>query len=654
MEDNFNYRNEKFADIEILRYQVPGFESLPARQKELAYYLYQAALSGRDIIWDQHYKYGLKIRAVLEAVVKSYSGNRESEEFRKFTVYVKQVWFANGIHHHYSMKKFTPGFSKEYFEELVRNSDSSLMPVKGGNLEDLMKEISASIFDPGKDFQRVNLNPDEDVIITSANNFYEGVNQKEVEKFYEALNDKNDKSPVSHGLNSKLVKADGKTKEIPWKADGMYSSAIEKIVFWLNKALPAAESEVQRKSLEKLIEFYETGSLKAFDEYNIEWLKDTESVVDTVNGFIESYGDPLGYKGSFEGIVSIKDFEATKRIEAISRSAQWFEDHSPIDDKFKKKKVTGISAKAINVVVESGDASPSTPIGINLPNAIWIREKHGSKSVNLSNIVNAYKMAEPDELLREFAYSDEEITLAKKYGALADDLHTDMHEVIGHASGQINPGVGSPRQSLKNYASTIEETRADLVALYYLPDKKLIEIGAAPDEDAAKAGYNRYIRNGMMLQLSRIIPGENLEESHMRNRQIISKWAYEKGKKENVIERTVKDGKTFFVIKDYEKLREIFGMLLKEVQRITSEGDFDAAKELVEKYGVKIELELHKEVKERYDKLNLPPYKGFINPVLTPVYEGEKIVDVKIEYPDDFTEQMLYYSENYSFLPAEN
>lgn len=653
--DKFEYHSEQFADIEILRYNVPGFETLSLKEKELTYYLYEAALSGRDILYDQHYKYNLLIRKSLEAIVKSFKGDRKTGDFKKFMVYTRRVWFSNSIHHHYSTKKILPEFNKDYFIELVNNSDYKLFPLNNEqSIDQLVNELLPLLFNPDKGGRRVNLDPDTDVIVTSANNFYEGLTQKEVEAFYEGIIDKEEPEPVSYGLNSKLLKENGRIVEKVWKSGGMYSPAIEKIIYWLEKAVQTTESLIQKEALNKLIEYYETGDLRAFDEYNILWLKDTDSRVDTVNGFIEVYGDPLGYKGSYEGIVSIKDLEATKRIKAISDQAQWFEDHSPIDDIYKKKDVVGVTAKAITVVVESGDASPSTPIGINLPNAGWIRERYGSKSVNLENIVYAYNMVESEDLIKEFSYSDEEIEFAKKYEPIADTLHTDLHEVIGHGSGQILPEVQSAKQTLKNYASTIEEARADLVALYYLPDPKLVEIGVLPNLDAAKAGYNRYIRKGIMVQLARIEPGDNLEESHMRNRQLICVWAYEHGKDDNVIERKSKNGKTYFVINDYVKLRNLFGQLLKEVQKITSTGDFEAAKNLVETYGVKIDLSLHKEVKERYDRLNIPPYKGFINPVLKPVIKDGKIEDVLIEYPEDFTEQMLYYADNYSFLPVSN
>ncbi len=536
--NNFSYLSEQFADIMILRYRVPGFEELSLKQKELAYYLYEAALSGREIIFDQHYKFNLKIKRTLEAIIKSFMGDRDNEDFRKFIVYTKRIWFSNGIHHHYSAKKILPGFPKEYFNKLLSGTDASMLPlVKGQSVHELAAELSPVIFNPDIAPQKVNLEPGKDVIKSSSNNFYEGVNQKEVEEFYSKMRNENDPEPVSYGLNSKLIKENGELKEKVWKAGGMYSEAIEKIIYWLSKAHEVSENRHQKEALKNLIEFYKSGELKYFDAYNIEWLKDTSSAVDTVNGFIEVYSDAMGYKGSYEGMVSIIDKEATKRMQAISDQAQWFEDNSPIDGRFKKKNVKGVSAKAINVVVEAGDASPSTPIGINLPNAQWIREKYGSKSVNMSNIVEAYNESKSESLLKEFAFSDEEIALHKKYGSLADDLHTDLHEIIGHGSGQILPGVAAPHQTLKNYSSAIEETRADLVALYYLPDQKMIDIGVMPHLDTAKAGYNKYILNGLMLQLARIEPGDNIEESHMRNRQLISLWAYEKGKPENVIEK---------------------------------------------------------------------------------------------------------------------
>lgn len=653
--DNFIYQTEQFADLAILRYKVPGFEELSLKEKELVYYLYEAALSGRDIFYDQNYKHNLFVRKTLDAVVRSYKGDRQSDEFKNFMVYAKRFWFANGIHHHYANKKFAPEFSAEYFTELLQNSDEKLLPF--GNDETiaaLRAKLIPIIFNPNIDAQKVNLDPGADLIKTSAVNFYEGVTQRAVENFYCSISSKSDSTPIWSGLNSKVAKENGKLNEKVWKAGGMYSPAIEKIVYWLEKAGGVAENDLQKSAIQKLIQYYKTGDLKTWDEYNILWVQDTTSRIDVVNGFIEVYNDPLGYKGSYEAIVSIKDLEATKRIDAISKQAQWFEDNSTIPDEYKKKDVVGISAKVITVVVESGDASPSTPIGINLPNSNWIRKIHGSKSVNLGNIVHSYNKAGSEELFNEFYYTEEEIKRAKEFGALADNLHTDLHEVIGHASGQIKPGVGTPKQTLKNYASAIEETRADLVALYYGIDQKLVEIGVMPSVEVGKAEYDRYIRNGLMLQLNRIEFGENIEQAHMRNRQLISKWTYEKGQGENIIEKKVKDGKTYFVINDYQKLRGLFGQLLSEIQRITSEGDFEAAKNLVEVYGVKVDRELHKEVKERYAKLNIAPYKGFINPVIKPVYNGDKIINVKIEYPEDFVEQMLYYDQNYSFLPIKN
>jgi len=654
--DDFKYVTEQFADLRIQRYKVDGFENLTLQQKKLVYYLYQAALYGRDIIWDQNYKHNLLIRKTLEAIVKTYKGDRTTSDFQNFMIYTKRVWFSNGIHHHYSNKKFLPEFSKEYFAELIKNSDPKEFPLKENEtIENLITRLEPILFDPNVDAIKVNQNPEFDLIKTSAVNFYENLTQREVENYYKKIIKPNDERPISYGLNSKLVKENGKIYERIWKLNGMYDAAIQKIVYWLKKAVEVAENEQQRKALNLLIEYYQTGDLKKWDEYNIEWVKDTSSVIDVINGFIETYNDPLGFRGSFESVVSFKDFEATKRIKAISDNAQWFEDNSPIMPEHKKKNVKGISAKVITVVVESGDASPSTPIGINLPNAEWIRKEHGSKSVNLGNIVYSYnKAAETSGVLEEFAFSNEEIERAKKYGALASDLHTDMHEVIGHASGQINPNVGQPNETLKNYASTLEEARADLVALYFILDKKLVDIGVMPSLEVGKAEYDSFIRNALMVQLARVKPGENLEEAHMRNRQLIAKWAYEKGLPENVIEKKNKNGKTYFVINDYDKLRNLFGQLLREIQRIKSEGDYEAGKNLVENYGVKVDAELHNEVLERYQKLNIAPYAGFINPKLIPIKKGDEIIDVKIEYPEDFTEQMLYYAKEYSVLQVNN
>ncbi len=652
----FKFLTEQFADLKLIRYQIPGFENLSPRQKELLYYLSEAALSGRDIVWDQNYRHNLRIRKTLEAIINTYSGEKKGEEWDQFMVYTKRVWFSNGIHHHYSTLKFLPDFSTDYFASLVKKSDASQLPLEEGqNVEDLIAFLTPILFDPAVDAKRVNKDPNADLLLTSAGNYYEGVTQKEAEDFYAAMENKNDSTPIWYGLNSKLVKENGKLTEKVWKVGGMYGSAIERVVYWLSKAVTVAETDIQKKAFEKLIEYYQTGDLRKFDEYNILWVQDTAALVDAVNGFIEVYGDPLGHKATYESVISFKDLDATRRIAAISGQAQWFEDNSPLMEDHKKKNVKGISAKVITVVTESGDASPSTPIGINLPNADWIRKIHGSKSVNLGNIVNAYAEAgKGSGMLDEFAYSKEEIELDKKYGTLAGNLHTDMHEVIGHASGQINPGIGSPKQTLKNYASTLEEARADLVALYYIMDKKLVDIGVMDDLDVGKCEYNSYIRNGLMTQMVRLKPGEDIEEDHMRNRQLVAAWAYEKGKADKVIEFVKKDGKTFVRINDYAKLRVLFGELLREIQRIKSEGDFEAGKNLVETYGVKVDQTLHAEILERYKKLNIAPYGGFINPKLVPVMEGEKVVDVKVEYPETFMGQMLDYAKNYSFLPWKN
>ena len=653
---NFKYETETFADLRIQRYFVPGFDELTEKQKELVYYLYQASLSGRDIIYDQNYKHNLYIRRSLEAIVRTYNGDRTEPEFQKFMTYVKRVWFSNGIHHHYSNKKFLPEFSKEYLTKLIGGSDEYEFPMQNQeSLDDLLKNLFVYMFDPNVAPMKVNQAAGIDLIKSSAVNFYGDVTQKEVEDFYRKEADANETEPISYGLNSKLVKEDGKIFERHWKSNGAYAYSIRKIVYWLKRAVAVAENEQQKKCFELLIEYYETGDLKKWDEYNIEWVKDTNSVVDFVNGFVETYNDPLGFRATYESIVSIKDNEATKRIEAISKNAKWFEDNSPIAKEHKKPDVKGISAKVITAVVEAGDAAPSTPIGINLPNANWIRKVHGSKSVNLGNIVHSYnKFAETSGVLQEFAYSKVEVELEKKHGVLADDLHTDMHEVIGHASGQVNPGVGEPHQTLKNYYSTLEEARADLVALYFLYDQKLVDLGVMESLDCGKVAYNDYIRNGLIVQLARIQPGENIEEAHMRNRQLISKWAFEMGAKENIIEKKMKDGKTFFLINDYAKLKNLFGLLLKEIQRIKSEGDYEAGKNLVENYGVKVDPVLHKEILERYKKLNIAPYAGFIQPKLVPVMEGKKIIDVKIEYPEDFTKQMLEYGKEFNLLTTYN
>lgn len=653
-DDNFKFLAEQFYDIKILRYQVPGFDSLTLQQKELVYYLSQAALCGRDIAWDQNCKYNLTIRRTLENIYQHYTGNRDSEDFKKFILYLKRVEFSNGIHHHYSSDKFVPDFTKEYFTELLKNTKDAVFPMlQGETLEQFIARLIPLIFDPGVFPKKVSQSSENDMIQNSAVNFYEGVTLQEAEDYYSKIIDKNNPEPISYGLNSKLVKEGGKVFEKIWKVGGMYSSAIEKIVYWLEKAAGVAENQKQKEVILKLIEYYKTGDLKKFDEFNVLWVTDLDSRVDFVNGFTEVYDDPLAMKGSWEAIVNFKNMEATKRTEIISKNAQWFEDHSPVDQQFKKKTVKGVSAKVITAAQLAGDAYPSTPIGINLPNADWIRKEHGSKSVTLENITHAYdQVSLSSGFMEEFAFSKEEIELNKKYGSIAGNLHTDLHECLGHGSGQMLPGVKS--EDLKNYHSVLEESRADLFALYFIMDQKMVELGILPSLDAAKAEYSNYMRNGMMTQLARIELGKNVEQAHMRNRQLISSWCFEKGKKDNVIEKKTKDGKTYIVINDFGKLRSLFGELLKEVQRIKSEGDYEAGKKLVETYAIKVDPDLHKEVKERYAQLNIAPYSGFINPVFKPIMQGDKITDVIIEYPDDFLRQALDYSKEYSFLPDIN
>jgi dipeptidyl-peptidase-3 len=647
----FNYQTEQFADIRILRYQVEGFEQLSMAQKELLYYLYQAALYGRDIIYDQNYKHNIRIRKTLENIIKTYSGDRNTEDFSKFIVYCKRFWFSNGLHHHYSMDKFVPEVRMDYFRELVLNSDPHQFPLEGLDLKAFLEFITPVIFDKDLDAKRVVLDEGVDLVVASANNFYENVSQKEAEDFYQQMGAKDEKHPPSYGLNSKLIKENGVLKELVWKKDGLYGEAISRMLFWLQKAADVAETPIQKDALEKLVAFYESGDLRTFDAYSIDWLRDTESVVDVVNGFIEVYGDPLGRKGSFESMVSVRDEEATKRARAVSDNAQWFELHSPTDKKYKKEKVSGVSAKAINVVVQSGDCSPAGPIGVNLPNAEWIREEYGSKSVSISNIIKAYNESSKNNgALEEFAFSEEEIRLDKKWGNLASSLHVDLHEIVGHGSGKLAPGIADPAETLKNYASTLEEARADLVALYFAIDPKMEELGLQPTHEVGIAEYNAYIRGGLLTQLVRVELGKNIEESHMRNRQLIARWAYEKGRQDKVIERKKRDGKTYFVVNDHQKLRELFGDLLREVQRIKSEGDFEAGKALVENYGVKVDYDLHKEVLKRWERLNIAPYAGFINPKLEMKAGCGRIGDVRISYPDDFMTQMLEYGTRYATL----
>ncbi|MBN2613233.1 MAG: dihydrofolate reductase [Bacteroidales bacterium] len=653
-DNSFDFFVEQFADIRILRYHVPEFEKLTLKQKELLYYLSQAALCGRDIFFDQNGKYNLAIRRVLENIYKTYSGDRTAEDFKNFEVYLKRVWFSNGIYHHYSTDKFLPGISTDYFMHLVQHSDSSGFPLKAGQQPgNLMQELIPVMFDAEVMPKKVCQDTDKDIVAGSAVNFYHNVSQQEVEQFYEKMKNPEDPRPVSYGLNSKVVKEDGKVKEIIWKEDGMYTEAIEKIIFWLGKSLAVAETPEQASVIQKLISYYKTGNLKTWDEYNVLWVNDLNSHIDFVNGFIETYDDPLGLKATWEAVVNFKDLKATHRTEVLSSNAQWFEDNSPVAGEYKKSEVKGVTAKVITVAQLGGACYPATPIGINLPNADWIRKEHGSKSVTMENITYAYDQAnQKTGMLEEFASGEEEIEHVKKYGFLAGNLHVDLHECLGHGSGQLKPGVAS--DALKNYMAPLEETRADLFALYYIMDEKMVDLGLLPNLEVAKAEYMNYIRNGLMTQLTRIQPGKDIEQAHMRNRQLISKWCMEKGKADNVIEKITRDGKTYFRINNFEKLRSLFGELLREVQRIKSEGDYQAGKDLVETYGVKVDRELHREVLERYEKLNLAPYSGFLNPEITAVEKDGTIIDVTISYPDNYAEQMMFYSDNYSYLPDYN
>ena len=650
-QNNFNYNVDRFADIEVLRYQVPGFESLSLQQKKLVYYLTEAALQGRDILFDQNGKYNLAIRTTLEEIYTRYKGDKNSKDFKGLEKYLKQVWFANGIHHHYSMDKFVPEFSKEFFAQQVKKVGKKHLPLaKKQSVNDFIAEISPVIFDPTVMAKRVNQADGVDLILTSACNLYEGVTQKEVEDYYAGLKDPNDPTPISYGLNSRLIKENGVIAEQVYKIDGLYSPAIENICQWLNKALSVAENDDMKAYIQKLIDFYVTGDLKIFDEYSILWAKETKCDIDFINGFIESYGDPLGMTGAWESIVNFKNKQSSVRTQIISENAQWFEDNSPIEDVFKKKKVKGVSAKVITAAILAGDSYPATPIGINLPNANWIRAAHGSKSVTLENITDAYdKAAQGNGFNEEFVYSDVERNLMKQYGSLADNLHTDLHECLGHGSGKLLSGVDP--DALKEHGSTLEETRAVLFALYYLDDPKLVELGILPNAEAYKAEYYKYVMNGLMTQLTRIEPGKDIEEAHMRNRHIITQWAYEMGKTDKVIEFVKRDGKTYLRINDYEKLRVLFGHLLAEVQRIKSTGDYAAGKKMVERYGVKFDRSLHMEVMARYARLNIAPYKGFVNPVYTAVTDNAgNITDVKIDYTEGYVDQMLRYSKDYSPL----
>ena len=639
---NFRYLLDEFADVKVMRYQVTGWDELTLQQKEYVYHLAEAAKYGRDIIWMQNCRYNLDIRKMLENALENYQGDRTSEEYRQFETYAKRVFFSNGIHHHYAEDKFMPECSKEYFRSVVES-------VGDGALFASLEEV---IFNPEVLPQRKSTDKSGDIVAESAVNFYEGVTRAEVEALYAAMVDPSDKTPVSYGLNSKVVKgADGVVCEEVYKIGGLYGPALEKISAELEKAAAVAENQTQKDYIADLIEYYRTGDLKLWDEYNIKWVNDTLGFVDFVNGFVEDYNDPLGRKATWEGLVNFKDVEASRRAELISENAQWFEDHSPVDARFRKKEVKGVTAKVINVAVLAGDCFPSAPIGINLPNADWIRREHGSKSVTIANLTSAYSKAaqeSPKNLLGEFAWSEEDIAFEKKYGDLTNDIHTDLHECLGHGSGQLLPET-SPN-ALGEYSSTLEEARADLFGLYYMADPKLVELGILPDMEAYKAQYSSYIRNGIFTQFNRIEFGKKNTEAHMQNRKLIADWCYEKGAADNVIEKKVRDGKTYFVVNDYEKLRDLFAQLLAEVQRIKSEGDFEAGKALVEKYAVNIDPELHREVLDRYASLGLKPYGGFVNPEIVPVVKNGKTVDYTIEYCEDYLDQMLGYGKRYSTL----
>lgn len=639
--EDFHYLLDEFADLKVMRYQVPGWEDLTLRQKEYAYHLSEAAKYGRDITWDQYCKWNLPVRHAVEDILNEYKGDRDSEDFQKFTVYAKRLFFSNGMHHHYAEDKFFPECSKEYFKSLMEAIG------EGGKADTLLNVIYSKDIYP----QRRSTSSSGDIVALSAVNFYDGVTRKEVEDYYNSIMDPNDTTPVAYGLNTKVVKVGGKVVEEPWKVGGIYSNALEKIVAELGKAAEVAENEIQKKALNLLIEYYETGDLKLWDDFNVEWVQDTIGHVDFINGFIEDYDDPLGRKATWEGYVNIKDSAASARTEVLSANAQWFEDNSPIDQRFKKPLVKGVSAKVVNAVALAGATYPSTPIGINLPNSDWIRRDYGSKSVTIANITHAYDMAaqeSPASALNEFAYSQEEIDRYKKYGSYADEIHTDLHECLGHGSGQLLPGVSST--ALGEYQSALEEARADLFGLYYAADPKLVELGIMPDGEAYKAEYDSYIRNGLMVQLNRIELGRTVTEAHMQNRKLIAEWCYEKGAQNNVIQKVKKEGKTYFVIHDYEALRGLFAQLLAEIQRIKSEGDYKAGKNLIDVYAVNIDRQLHEEVKARYDALGLKPYGGFVNPDIVPVEKDGKVVDYKIVYADDYLRQQLDYGKKYSTL----
>lgn len=656
-EEPFNYSLEQFSDLQILRYKVEGFEQLSLKQKELVYYLSQAALEGRDIMFDQNFRYNLVIRRTLEAIYENFEGDKNTDDYKEFEIYLKRVWFSNGIHHHYGQEKFLPAFSKDFFEKRLRKIDNSKLPLKSGQgIEEFIAEICPIMFDPTLFAKKINQDADIDVIAMSANNYYgQGITQKEVETFYANMKDPNDKTPISYGLNSRLVRENGLLVEKVWKVDGLYSQAIEKIVGWLELAENVAENEQQKKVINTLIKYYKTGDLKIFDQYAIHWLDDKNSKIDFINGFTETYGDPLGIKASWESIVNFKNEEASLRTEIISNNAQWFEDNAPINPLFKKKEVRGVSAKVISVAMIGGDCYPATPIGINLPNSNWIRKDHGSKSVSIENITDAYdKASQGNGFSQEFVWSNTELELMKDYGFVTDNLHTDLHECLGHGSGQLLAGVDP--DALKAYGATIEEARADLFGLYFIADPKLIELGLLENKEAYKSEYYKFMMNGLLTQLVRIELGKNIEESHMRNRALIARWVYEKGESENIIQLVKKDGeKTVVIINDYEKMRSLLGQLLAEVQRIKSEGDLKAAKELVENYAIKVDPILHAEILERYKKLNLSPYKGFVNPVYQLIRDNQgKLTNVSLSYTEGYAQQMMRYSKEYSSLPNYN
>ncbi len=648
---DFNYLVDQFDDMRVLKYMLPGFEALTLQQKKFIYFLSQSALSGRDILWDQNFRYNIQIRKTFEAILDNYKGDKDYVEFKSFLVYVKRVFFANGIHHHYSTDKLIPGFSERYFERLIRSVDKNLLPLgPGQDVDNFVSDLKTVIFDDTLFARKVELKADIDIISGSAINMYEGVNQKEVEDFYSGKISSNDPHPISVGLNSKVTKSNGKLSEDVYRSGGLYGPAIDQIISWLEKAIDVAGSKKQKEGIRLLIEFYKTGDLKTWDQFNIHWAQDSDGDVDYINGFIETYSDPLGMKATWEAIVDYIDAEATRRTKIITANAQWFEDNSPVQPMYRKDKVKGVAARVINIAMLGGACYPAAPLGINLPNADWIRKEVGSKSVTLGNITSAYDItSHGNGFLEEFAADINEVERVKKFGALSDALHTDLHECVGHASGRL--AEGTDPNALKNYASALEEARADLFALYYIIDEKILELGLLPEEDAAKASYDTYLRNGLLTQLVRIKPGKDIEEAHMRNRSAICHWVYEKGKPESVIEFYSREGKSQVKINDYLKLRNLFGELLKEIQRIKSEGDFKAGRDLIENYGVKVDPKLHAEILERYKKLNLAPYTGFVNPTLIPVLDANgEIEDIKIEYADDYLGQMLYYGKNYSFL----